>query len=400
MSNVQVGTNDNGNFASQEKPLRIAQVLSPNIGSTWGEITPETINRGLGGRETALINLAKEWAYQGHEVFNFVPVQKKQQHLYPGNKIVHYIPQSATKAVLSTIPFDVVISWEEPAVFSWPDVVETVPVKLVGMQVAHLWMPEDVEPNVDGYVCLSNWAKNFLHDFSDSGIALDKIEVVPNGVNLERYQSLSYLTNDLRRQGNEFFYSSSPDRGLHHLLRIWPRVRNEIRKDALLRVGYGATRWTKEFKWSHHMHGEAALQVEIGLKQQGVIDVGLVGQFDLAKIQAKSALLPYTCDTMSPTETGCITVVEAMAAWCPVVTTDCDCLGEEYSSVAKIVPLPFDDDTFLEAMSEVLNDKDIYEDLVLKGHKMAEARSWKNTSQQWMKIIRHKLEEKNYAMVD
>jgi glycosyltransferase involved in cell wall biosynthesis len=394
---VQVGTSFNGDINKNEKrPLRIAQVLSPNIGSSWGEITPETLNKGLGGRETAVINLSKEWALQGHEVYNFVPIERTQHYWY-GKYTVHYVNQAATKAVLSTVPFDVIISWEEPAVFSWPEVVESVPVKLIGMQVAHLWIPENIEPNVDGYVCLSDWARRFLNDFSDSGIPLDKIHIIPNGVNLERYRTFPYQDPDLRRLGKEFFYSSSPDRGLHHLLRIWPRVRNEIRKDAILRVGYGATRWTKEFKWSHHMHGEAALQVDVGLRQRGVIDIGLVGQFDLAKIQSKAIMLPYTCDTMSPTETGCITVVEAMAAHCPVVTTDCDCLGEEYGEAAKIVPLPFDDDKFLEAMSEVLNDKDIYEELTLKGYKVAEERTWQRTSMQWMELIHSKIGERSHA---
>src|SRR3954463_9032858 len=52
--------------------LRIAQVLS---NCPWGDVTPAAMNRGLGGRETALINLSEQWADMGHEVINFVPTE-------------------------------------------------------------------------------------------------------------------------------------------------------------------------------------------------------------------------------------------------------------------------------------------------------------------------------------
>jgi hypothetical protein len=58
---------------------RIAQVL--RAGSQWGSVTPNTLNqKGLGGRETAIIKLAEQWALEGHEVHSFVQVDEPKHY--------------------------------------------------------------------------------------------------------------------------------------------------------------------------------------------------------------------------------------------------------------------------------------------------------------------------------
>jgi len=53
--------------------VKIAQYLAD---SPWGDVTPETLDQGMGGRETAVVQLAEHWADMGHEVTTFAPVSK------------------------------------------------------------------------------------------------------------------------------------------------------------------------------------------------------------------------------------------------------------------------------------------------------------------------------------
>jgi glycosyltransferase involved in cell wall biosynthesis len=376
---------EGSSYPAAAQKLRIVQVLE---GASWGELTPDTLNKGLGGRETALLQLGLQWARDGHHVMCFVASRHPfRQRFESGGEFETVDIKLAAHYLISTYQ-DVVIAWEHPTLFSYKNIAQNVKLKIVGMQVAHfLGIDEEAAKDIDAIVVLSDWAKRFLVE-TEPYLSRIPIHVVPNGVDLTRYPLLKH--NKWRRTSGRFFYSSSPDRGLIHLLRAWFRIKNHIH-DAELLVAYGATRYTNEMKWTHYVQGEMALEIERLLRQPGITDIGLVGQKQLADIQMGCSMLAYPCDTMSPTETGCITVTEALAARCPVVTTDCDCLGEEYGSVAQIVPLPYDEDAFLEAMFTILESESHYEAMQNAGREFAEARSWQLTSRAWMDLIQRHL---------
>jgi glycosyltransferase involved in cell wall biosynthesis len=76
-----------------------------------------------------------------------------------------------------------------------------------------------------------------------------------------------------------------------------------------------------------------------------------------------------------------------MAAYCPVVTTDCDCLAEEFGEVAEIYPLPFDVAGFVAAIERVLDDEARYYELAYKGREFAETRQWKDIAPRWIELF-------------
>ena len=364
--------------------LRIAEVL---VSDAWGSIDIDRINqKGLGGRETAVIRLAQEWAKAGHWVEIFCPVEQPLVwHPPEGDGVVEFIDIRAAQAILSATKRDVIVSWEETTLFGLHDVCANSLVRLVGMQVAHcVSLRPEHTPGITGWVCLSDWAADFLCDFSNNLIARDDVHVVPNGVDMKRYP---FVYSPREKISNKtFLYSSSPDRGLHHLLSAWPTIRKEI-PGAELNVCYGLDKYLAAARWGHNYQGEIALQIEHGIKQSGVVNHGLVGQNALAELQSMATLVPYPCDTAIATETGCITVTEALAAGTPVVTTDCDCLPSEYGDVARIVNLPFDTDRFVGSMMEIIEDTDVYLGMQLIGRKFAEERTWEKTSQRWLSVI-------------
>lgn len=375
----------------KENILEISNVL---ISDSWGEIEPSILNKGVGGREGALLYLSREWAKRGHNVTNFVNVQKPKRFYenelidgtYKHDKGYHeYIPLNATKSILGNIPHNAVIAWECPTLFNDETIREQTGVKLCEMQVAHLSEKETMagEQYCD-YICaLSDWHGDFLVH-SGFNVPREKVKTLPNGVDISRYplEQVEAKYNKPIGDNPKFVYSSSPDRGLWYLLQIWPQLRKKY-KNATLSICYGTEQWTNALKWSHGRIGEMALEIENLLKQPGIKNLGKIGQDRLATLQLEADAWLYPFDPMSPTETGCITAVENAAAGNPIFTTDADCMDSEFGEIGNIIPLPIEVDRFVENIIDVLEDTDYLEYQRRTARKFAEERDWGLISKKW-----------------
>ena len=380
---------------SKGAKLRIANIL---ISGVWGSVDPSALERGIGGREGALIYLSREWAKLGHEVTNFVNVEEGSRFIpereprsrYDEDPIVRpgfheYVPLSLTRPMLANFPWDVAIAWECSSSFEDHRILDNVKLKMCEMQVCHFSIAEmEATANYCDYVAaLSPWHKEFL---LHQGLEMDKEEVVvfPNGVDISRYPEPKYgikFTNNPK-----FVYSSSPDRGLWHILEIWPKLRKDFPKAELL-VGYGAQNWINYNKWSHGRQGEMAVEIERLMKQPGVKDIGKIGQGELAKLQIEADAWLYPLDSIISTESGCITAIENAAAGNPIITTNCDCMATEFGRIGRIVDLPWDQDNYYNAVKDVLTDEDYYINLQKKGRKFAESRDWSLIATQWISLF-------------
>jgi glycosyltransferase involved in cell wall biosynthesis len=358
--------------------IKIAQALNYD---GWGGIDSTSLERGVGGREGALINLSKEWARQGHEVTNFTTTPKPER-IYEGDGFYEFVPFKLSTTMLATFPYDACVAWECPEVFADERVVERNPVRLVEMQCAHLAPQQRADAAAEfatGVVGLSQWHVDFLAHEGVEG----PFYVLPNGIDLSAFPDTDNWTIPSQ---HKFVYSSSPDRGLWNLLRAWPLMRQQW-PDAELRIAYGLKNWLANAIWAHSAMGEMAVEISHLMRQDGVIDMGKLSHAEVAQLHLDSSALAYPCDTMGPTETGCITIIEAMAAHKPVITTDCDCLAEEFEPAALIVPLPFDPVEYVEAVASVLEDESVYYDLCARGRKLAEGRQWRDIAQRWIELF-------------
>jgi glycosyltransferase involved in cell wall biosynthesis len=361
--------------------LEIAQILISNV---WGEVNLESLNKGIGGREGALLYLSKEWASSGNRVVNFVNIEQGQR-VNIGDGIIDFLPLNMAKPYLANIPTDVCIAWECPSAFEDHRILNNVKLRICEMQVCH-FSPIEMQAAADycDYVAaLSPWHKEFL---LHQGLEMESDEVVvfPNGVDISKYPEPEYGI----KFGNnpKFVYSSSPDRGLWGLLQIWPEIRKEF-PEATLKVGYGAQKWIDFNKWSHGRQGEMAVEIEQLLKQDGVEDIGKIGQDVLSELQQGADAWLYPLDAMSATESGCITAVENAAAGNPIVTTDCDCMATEFGRFSRVVDVPWNPEEYYRAVKDVLSDEMYYEDLQRKGRKFAEGRDWSIIASQWVDLF-------------
>lgn len=362
--------------------MKIGQFLNEGA---WGDVTPETLKKGMGGRETALVQLSEAWARQGEEVINFVSVEEPKHY-----ENSHYVNFSMTPEYIENFGLDVLVSWEKPEVFGLEAAQSNVKLKMVEMQVAHLEVVIDGnnhDPLIDNYAVLSQWAGDFLCN-NEPAIDKDKLVIFSNGVDLTRYPEPSY--GHPGEPPYKFFYSSSPDRGLHHLFRVWPQI-TAMYPGSELHIAYGVEKWANLMKWSHNLSSEVALDVLEGVNQPGVIYHGKIGQDKLAQIQTEADMLLYPCDPSQPTETGCITAIEAGAACTPMLLTEADCLDSEFSDCAVIATLPFSDGAYIDGVKAVMDNPEVYVALQQAGRQKAESRSWDLIGGQWLSFFRERL---------
>jgi glycosyltransferase involved in cell wall biosynthesis len=376
--------------------MEICNVL---ISSSWGEVSFETIDKGIGGREGALLFLSREFAKEGNHIINFVNIEKSKRFHF-GEGTVDLVPLNLTTAVLTNFPYDVVISWEKPSIFKNQDI--QTKLKICEMQVCHLEAEEGIAASkyCDYVAALSNWHKGFLLE-SQVNMSEDKVVVFPNGVDISRYPK--YLIEKKIEDGRlyrgydtfnrpKFVYSSSPDRGLWQLLQSWPYIRQKF-PSAELKVAYGVKNWTEKLKWSHSRQGEQALQIEELMKQDGIEDIGIVGQNHLSKLQLEADAFLYPLDAINPTESGCISAIENAAAGNPLILTDCDCLPEEFGPIGVIAELPFDPEGYADCVEYVLKKPELMKELRKDGREFAESRDWSLIAKDWLTFFEKELSE-------
>lgn len=386
--------------------MRISNVL---ISDSWGELTPDILEKGVGGREGAMMYLSREWAKLGHEVTNFVGVERGQrfeekftgtwpllhQGLPPGmgspyGGFHEYLPLNMCRPMLANQEWDAVVAWEQPSFFEEPRIRDNVKVAVCEMQVAHFGPSEmqAAEMYCDYVAALSDWHAEFLiHSGLDMG-SRDKVVVFPNGVDITRYPKNEVTQKMLRGPETppKFVYSSSPDRGLWQLLQSWKYIRKAF-PGAELHVCYGVDKLMNVLRWTHGRQGEMALEIERLMSQTGVLDYGKIGQGQLSKLQMDAAAWLYPLDAIQATETGCITAVENAAAGNPIITTDCDCMEAEFGAIGAIVDLPFDAHEYALAVEQVVGDEEVWEDLSQTGRSFAETRDWSKIAPRWLQLF-------------
>jgi len=265
----------------------------------------------LGGSETTLIHTAKRLA-KDYNVAVFCRETKPDIH-----DGVMYLDITAID-VLDTIPIDIAVMYRTTDSNYIAEAKKKIkPKKFI------FWTQDypmyagfnDSFPKTaelfDATICVSNDHKEALMARYPALLDEDKIFVIENGVDKELYKDRKIV----KKNKNQFYYSSTPFRGLEVLLELFPKIKAKV-PDATLKVCS-----------SMHVYGDALAdkQYEHLYKKcrelDGVQYMGSMKQKDLAQIAMESYLHLYP-STFA--ETNCISVEEAQTAGTPVI---CNNLG-------------------------------------------------------------------------
>lgn len=340
--------------------------------------------QALTGSESGIFNLAWGLSEREHQVDVFCMTKEP---VIGVEKLA-----GANVYPLNTTPmgpdYDAYIAWNEP------DYLRPAPkdkLRICSHQLNDFAMCEEgFDEFVDFYACPSEPHRKFI---AETTLVMErKTTVIPNSINLEFFEPLPASE---RRQGS-MIYCSSPDRGLHRLLEIFPRVRRRI-PEANLKIFYRFEPWyqhVREYPSTDLLGTRARYINECLLRlgrhgENGVTLVGPIGNKQMARELCQAKLLAYPCDPIRYTEGFSISIMDACAAGAVPVISDVDALGAIYGDRAAIIPgRPGHSlERWADTLSSLLLDEERRAVHVENCRKLAEKHSRKNIAMLWEKFI-------------
>lgn len=360
-----------------------------------GSLSPDDLRaggRGVTGSEQAMFYLSKAQAEQGHRVILYTHTDKPG--FYDGVEVID--SRLAFPRFRRADAADVVISWisADPLRGVSPKAL-----RVHSLQINDWFLCAwGYEKYVDLYVAASETHRLWLMAERNNPGPSAPWAVVPNGTDLSKFKA----SNPRDRKPLRCVYASSPDRGLHWLLSIWPEIRYAF-PQAELHIFYEIEKWIREGVFLNSEVGIRAKYVFDRLRvwkdgQHGVYVRGAVSPEALAGELLSSDLMLYPCDTIRPTEGFGVSVLDACAAGVVPVITDVDAFGEIYANSGAVLVHRGDTrvwiDEFLNTAIALMRDREQLEERRLRVMEFAKGYDWRIVSNLWMREIQKHLEAK------
>lgn len=274
-------------------------------GDTKEKWCPDDINSGLGGSESAVIKLSREWVKHGYEVTVFCACSKPGQ--YDG---VTY-KNSGEFNLLDE--FNILIIWRNPGLFTI--------CKPLAKKV-YLDIHDHKKDIINSYIIsridkIMAKSKFQIEEFSKEEIPKEKYAIIPNGGAYPKNKDL--VVGQTIKDPNYIIYTSFYNRGLAFILKwAWPKIKKAC-PDAYLKIFYG---WDNLIKNNEETEDFKLFRdtIEDLMKQDGVIHCGRVSHEEIRKEKEKANIHLYT--GMWP-EVDCISIRESASAGAiPIVSAD------------------------------------------------------------------------------
>jgi glycosyltransferase involved in cell wall biosynthesis len=339
--------------------------------------------QGLGGSESALYFLAREFARRGHRVQIFC--HTRRPGLYEGVEYRH-LGEFSQAALAQN--FDVFIVSRFPQVFAQP----------FQSRLKVVWNHDNlVEPQAYRRETFRADLFFTLSAYHEAEYLSQLPELTPfflrtkNGVDLEMArQARDAAAKDMTK----VVYASRPERGLEFLLRhIWPRMLQARPELRLFLMGYEAP----DKPGQEHMAGLVASAPRTTV-------LGSLAKPDFYRHLAEAALLLYPC---SFPEISCIAAIEAQALGTPIITSRDFALTETVGVSRYLISgrpvFPAYQEAFTARALLYLDDRDRYQhDTSAALRWVTEHYSWSRIAGEWLDIFARHLaredEQLSYSM--
>lgn len=185
----------------------------------------------------------------------------------------------------------------------------------------------------------------------------------------------------MNKQHN-LWYQSSYDRGLEHILTLWPKIKKEV-PDATLSICYG---WDvfdvvnannpERQEWKRRM-------VDL-MKQDGIIEHGKISNERMKELREQCGIWAYPTHF---TETFCITAIECQLQGLVPVTMALAALKETVFAGALVDGDIYDSETkeeWLKALIHYMSDETAWKEAQAIGKEKAQQFGWDSIAQQWV----------------
>ncbi len=373
-----------------------------------------TDSRGLSGSDYGYFRMAQELHKLGHEITLYTfpkPGTEMPSEFNPGIKLEHYSKRLEYRG-------DVAVSWNEsePLLEMDRDLLKVVSLQIntlvsstAAIKCVDLWLSPSKSHRemILGFDCES---PQYVHEgdaYPDPRVHRvgdfwhpddyvpnpDQWKIVPDGCDPVVYDQLRGMGH--AKVPGRCIWSSSPDRGLHWLLSVWPTIRKAV-QHAELRIFYRLK------PWIDHMLKQDPIESDLSIREQirravyinnaltkmgpaeGVFVYDSVSRRRIVEEQIAAECFPYTADTPHIWSEGfSCSLMECCASGTAPVTTDCDAFPEIYSGTLPMVGLKESDfaSKFASEVIRVLTDADHRDHVNQKARALAERFTWANAAQ-------------------
>lgn len=318
--------------------MRIAFIAGINSTALHGQFDVDGLfeNRALTGSESAFFNVARGLSARGHVVDVYCDAVKEvgRCEKLSGARVILIGDLQARMNEPGNLPYDAYVSLNEPDQFRD---LPSEGLKIVQHQYNDFLNSRDgYDKYVDIYAFLSPVHRDHLVNVAKLPRA--KTCWIPNSIDVR----MGAATNTVEKEAHTAVWCSSPDRGLHRLLEIWPAVRKQI-PDAQLKVFYRFWEWIEECKNTDSKLGVRARYIaecvrRLGSKgENGIHIMGAVPNVKLAAELRLARVFPYTCDCITFTEGFSVATMDAAWAGCVPIISDTDAIGDIYRQSAVVI---------------------------------------------------------------
>ena len=184
------------------------------------------------------------------------------------------------------------------------------------------------------------------------------------------------------RDSKLMVYGSSYDRGLEHLLKMWPEIKKEV-SEAKLRIFYGWVTFDAILKNNPASQEWKAKMVGL-MKQDGIIELGRISHGAVQKEMENAGIWAYPT---SFGEINCITAMKAQAWGAIPVVVDYAALKETVKYGIKVEGDIYDQETkdeYCKQLIALLNDPDRQEEIRKDMMPWAKEKfTWNKVAFQW-----------------
>ena len=353
--------------------------------------TPVRFYPFVGGVENYVYNLSKELVKKGHKVTvicaNEPNTKRKETINGIDVKRLPYIGKIANTNITPTLPLELfkedfdIIHTHLPT--PWSADWSTIFAKLKSKPLVLTYHNDIVSKGLTSYIAkfYNLTSLKMVLELSDKIVITqssylnrspylskyrDKIEVIPVGVDTEKFKPLN-----IQEYENTLFFLSILDKfheykGLEYLLKALKIVKDEIKNVKLIVGGEGDLK-------SYYQEIANSLGLENNVRFVGFIpDSKIVEYYN----RCSAFVLPsYSSDQ----EGFGIVLLEALACGKPVITTEIVGVSKDVQEFnAGVVVKPRDVDSLANAIVEILQDEDLRRKMGENGRKVDEKYSWHN----------------------
>lgn len=316
-----------------------------------------SLEKGVGGSETAVIQLSKQWAKMGYQVVIYG--DPKTEHISDGVQYLHYWRWNNKDT------FDTIIIWRNESVLNTVLSANSVILDLHDVPEPAEYTKERLA-KIDKIYVKSEYHRSLLPAVPDS-----KFVIVPNGIDI------TMVPEKTEKEGNQIIWCSSYDRGLEYALLNWNIIKNKV-PDAVFHIAYGWNLYDAVHRGNPERQEWKERMTKL-MKQDGIVHHGRISQKELIELKAKCKAHYYPSIFE---EIDCIGVRESAAVNCVPFTTSYAALkGRKYCITTEGDPFSKETQSAIanKVADYLLGKIQVKEDIA----KLAKEESWGNIAKKW-----------------